>query len=631
MKTPAYRFLRGYTLDPGFSTMLDTYKVNETVYQIDWEAVEPGPSGAYLEVVDVDHFQQCYYDPIDLNQAWVMANQGLRPSEGNPQFHQQFVYTIGMLTIGNFEKALGRKVIWGPLNPGDTELPKLRIYPHAFQEANAYYYPRKKAILFGYFQAGDHYENYNFPGGTVFTCLSPDIIAHEMTHAILDSIHPLFLENTNVDVAAFHEGFADVVALLQRFATIDLIKHQLERSRGRLDRETVFGSLAKQLGTAIGPGNNALREAIGYKDENGIWVEREPNVSEFRKTSNAHKRGSYLVSAIFDAFVDLYHFKCRNLFRIAGISEDFRGDLSTEMVLQLAQIASEVAQNLLQICIQALDYVPPFDITFGDYLRALVTADIEMAPSDEYGYRISLIQAFRNWGIFPDRLNNLSTESLMWTPFDQGGVPTDKTLKNLQKKMRLIVVKLLAIKDRRSFFEQSKKYKESLEQIFLRKQKERDEYCKNEGGDAYEEWDGFIHSLGLTNDPFTFEYKGQKLNFGDVAPPIQVHSLRPVYRYSREGRKIEHLLVTLTQTIEIKEGAYKGLKFMGGSSVILDLEKDGAIEYLIYKNIKSRRRFLTQMAFQFGEVAQDQKAMVPLYDEDSDTDSLNFHHLHQSH
>ena len=114
MKTPAYRYLRGYTIDPGFSTVLDTYKVNETVYRINWKDVEPGPSGEYLEVIDVDPASNCFYLPIDLNDPIVMVNQGLTPSEGNPQFHQQFLFTIGMLTIENFEKSLGRKVIWRP-------------------------------------------------------------------------------------------------------------------------------------------------------------------------------------------------------------------------------------------------------------------------------------------------------------------------------------------------------------------------------------------------------------------------------------------------------------------------------------------------------------------------------------
>jgi hypothetical protein len=52
----------------------------------------------------------------------------------------------------------------------------------------------------------------------VFTCLSHDIIAHETTHALLDGVHPRFNEPVNEDVLAFHEAFADIVALFQHFS-----------------------------------------------------------------------------------------------------------------------------------------------------------------------------------------------------------------------------------------------------------------------------------------------------------------------------------------------------------------------------------------------------------------------------
>ena len=55
------------------------------------------------------------------------------------------------------------------------------------------------------------------------------------------------------------------------------------------------------------------------------------------------------------------------------------------------------------MCIRALDYCPPVDITFGEYLRALITADTDLVPNDKLGYRIAFIEAFRNRGIYPQR------------------------------------------------------------------------------------------------------------------------------------------------------------------------------------------------------------------------------------
>ncbi len=59
MNTPVYRSLRGYCLDPGFSTRLETATINEVVYRIPFEALEPGPIGEYIEVLDYDPASDC--------------------------------------------------------------------------------------------------------------------------------------------------------------------------------------------------------------------------------------------------------------------------------------------------------------------------------------------------------------------------------------------------------------------------------------------------------------------------------------------------------------------------------------------------------------------------------------------
>src|SRR6185437_2104457 len=141
----------------------------------------------------------------------LLAQDGLAPSEGNPQFHQQMVYAVAMRTIRNFEVALGRRALWAERRlvakdgrfqpaPDGGYVQRLRIYPHALREQNAYYSPDRKALLFGYF-ADDG------PSGgrrTVFTCLSHDVVAHETTHALLDGLHRRYQEATNPDVLAFH-------------------------------------------------------------------------------------------------------------------------------------------------------------------------------------------------------------------------------------------------------------------------------------------------------------------------------------------------------------------------------------------------------------------------------------------
>ena len=281
----------------------------------------------------------------------------------------------------------------------------MRIYPHALRDANAYYDPDKTALLFGYFDAAEQYYGRNYPGGLVFTCLSPDIVAHEMTHAILDSIHHRYIEDTNPDVAAFHEGFADIVALLQRFTFRALVEDRLYAAGGRMDQQAfVLGELATQFGEALRGNRGALRNMIGREDADGNWRPLVPSPADYANAVEAHDRGAVLVATIFDAFQRIYAFRTRDLLRIAtnGTGVLPEGSISRDLVGRLASEAAEIAEHLLHICIRALDYSPPNDITFGSYLRALITADVDIAPEDENGYRVALIEAFRARGIFPE-------------------------------------------------------------------------------------------------------------------------------------------------------------------------------------------------------------------------------------
>ncbi len=87
--------------------------VNQIVYKVPWEDnLGRGPVGEYVEVVDYDPPSNAFYEPVDLSDRWLIAQDGLPQSIGNPQFHQQMVYAVAMTTIHNFEKALGRTIQW---------------------------------------------------------------------------------------------------------------------------------------------------------------------------------------------------------------------------------------------------------------------------------------------------------------------------------------------------------------------------------------------------------------------------------------------------------------------------------------------------------------------------------------
>jgi hypothetical protein len=645
MTVPAYRYLRGYVIDQGFSTRLDTALINEVVYRIPFEHVEPGPVGEYLEVIDYDPASDCWYEPVDLAAEEISSQSGLAPSEGSPEFHQQFVYTVAMKTIHHFERALGRKIVWAPqirrpsgrnIERRDIRWPReyvhqLRIYPHALREANAYYDPRKSALLFGYFTAANQIQGANYPGGLIFTCLSPDIVAHETTHAILDSIHHRYIEDTNLDVPAFHEGFADIVALLERFTFGELVENQLFASSGRLDRYTVLGELATQFGEALAGNRGALRSMIGRWDANDEWVPLKPDPSDYTTKVEPHERGAVLVATVFDAFQRIYTFRTRDLLRIAtnGTGVLPEGSLSRDLVHRLAGEASEIAEHLLHVCIRALDYCPPTDITFGDYLRALISADLDIAPEDENGYRLALIEAFRARGIFPDRVNTISIESLRWGRPDFTQLQED-TFRHIAQQLNRSIIAMLEAPDRRALYDRSQDAQKTLHGLLAGKAA-----IHGEG-----EWERFLNKLGLTNRPVAelFDDDATDVRFmrdtrpdNRYRPGIEVHSIRPAFRAGREGRQIEQVLITLTQRVTAdigQPGSPRPMVFRGGCSLILSLGNLNSVEFVIQKNIKSYGRFQRQAAYLSGEDARGSESSS-LYDDDDRDWRIDFALLHQ--
>lgn len=637
MTTPTYRYLRGYALDPGFSNRLDTMVINEVIYKIPWEEdLLPGPVGEYLEVIDHDPASNTFYAPVNLNSVAVLSQIGLSPSEGNPQFHQQMVYAAAMKTISHFEIALGRKLMWRPKvtwvpakgrKPGyyDLEFVKaLRIYPHAFRDANAYYDQEKIALLFGYFRSEAGLQGNNFPGGVVFTCLSPDIVAHEITHAILDGMQRRFTENTHPDVPAFHEGFADVVALLQRFTFTELVEHQLNQCRGNLEEYNVLGELATQFGNATGQ-HGALRSAIGDWDaENGSWKRKAVNPDEYHTVFECHERGAILVATIFDAFNRIYHFKTKDLIRIAtgGSGVLPEGYVSVDLVKRLAREASDIAGHMLHVCIRAVDYCPPLDISFGDYLRALITADLDIAPEDENGYRIALVEAFRARGIFPDRVNTLSVESLRWYPPQLTKQEKDvfKYLGDwLSKELRDV----LTMSDREELFNRTLEIQSALHDLLVNNHDKRF---------TQDDWENLLNKLGMTSKPVTLVYNSEQVEI--ESPKIEVHQLRPAFRWGREGRQKLQVIISISQTIYLPkpppgkkvQSDEAEVKFRGGCTLIMNLD-DMSVDYVITKNIKSQRRLDQQVAYQQGGGLLGFNLSDALSESDN-VQRLNFKNLH---
>jgi hypothetical protein len=161
------------------------------------------------------------------------------------------------------------------------------------------------------------------------------------------------------------------------------------------------------MGHALGL-RGALRSALGEPpDPDALARLREP-----------HDRGAVLVAAVFDAYLAIYRARIEDLLRIAsgGTGVLRAGAIHPDLANRLAREASTVATHVLHMCIRALDYCPPVDLRFGDYLRALITADVDLVPYDERNYRVAFLEAFRRRGILPAGLRGLGEDAVRWRP-----------------------------------------------------------------------------------------------------------------------------------------------------------------------------------------------------------------------
>lgn len=565
---PTRRQLRIFAIDPLASARLDTSMLNIAKVEVPWEELQPGPVGEYLEVVDVDPTSGVAYPPIDLDQRHLLAQAGYAPSEGNPQFHQQAVYAVAMRTIRNFEIALGRRALWAeriPAKKAGTYPPmpdrgfvrRLRVYPHALRQANAFYSPDKKALLFGYYGAT---QGPSRGRQVVFTCLSHDIVAHETTHALLDGLHRRFREDTTPDALAFHEAFADIVAVFQHFTFPELLRHELSKLGGDLTQQSILSDLARQFGQSL-HNKRALRQAIppGRRQREDSEELREPELN-YRDVTEAHDRGAVLLAAMFEAFTSIYARRTQPLIRLAGASGSLvKGAIHPDLVDQLAMVAVDVAQRVLTTAIRALDYMPPVDPTFGDYLRAVVTADADQEPNHGVGYRVAFAEAFARRGIYPDDVPSVSPDGLLWQA-SVGPIQSSR----LDDFLRALDISSYNHTDRRKAFEGAKA-----------------------NAAALHDW------LSANLDHATAESIGLDFNLvhpKSGLPLFEVHSVRPALRTTEDGERRTDIVAVITQSKRIQLPTGGSIKIYGGCTLLLDRSHGPPpIRYAIIRTIDPKR------------------------------------------
>ncbi|GGK37855.1 hypothetical protein GCM10010124_33310 [Pilimelia terevasa] len=146
----------------------------------------------------------------------------------------------------NLAAALRRAAdYWGPLMPlGLAWRPEVGLALHATMDhgddLNAYY-DRTGLVFF----------HHAISGMVVYSAESPDVVCHEVGHAVLDSLQPGLWSVASAEGAAFHESFGDMSAILCALQLESVRAEVIAETLGDLSRTSTLSRIAEQLGWAI--------------------------------------------------------------------------------------------------------------------------------------------------------------------------------------------------------------------------------------------------------------------------------------------------------------------------------------------------------------------------------------------
>jgi hypothetical protein len=321
-----------------------------------------------------------------------------------------------------------------------------------------------------------------------------------------------------------------------------VLKHHIAKTRGDLAGQNLLGQLAQEFGSAIGS-YGSLRDAIGEVDEQTKqWKPTEPDPGDYESELEPHARGSILVAAVFEAFISLYKRTVADLLRIAsgGTGVLHEGELHPDLVNRLADEAARCSQRVLSMCIRALDYCPPVDLTFGEFLRGIITADLDLMGDDQPEYRLAFIEAFRRRGIYPSGIRALGIDSVAYPMAPSLGTAADQMFAKIGEFLREYRHEVQYLSDRKQLFEQSAAFSgghRGLHSRLADKFESLVEFQRVTGMAWIQGW----NSVGVSTSPQN----------PDV-PSFWIQNLRLVSRVGARGAQTNNIVFSIVQRAGVR-------------------------------------------------------------------------------
>ncbi|PWJ05358.1 hypothetical protein DKG34_21315 [Streptomyces sp. NWU49] len=232
---------------------------------------------------------------------------------------------------------------WGPLVPAGTQWHStvgraLTAHLNAGKDLNAFY--DRKGLWF--FRS-------TVTGVNVAACESPEVVAHETGHAILDALRPQLFDAASAEAAALHEAFGDISALLTSLHLEPLRIAVLAETQSDLELSSRVSRMAEQLGAAIRQGHPNAVDPDCLRNMSNSFFYRDPVHLPPSGPANTLSSEPHSFSRVFSgAFLKIVAgiFRQQDLQDQAGLARaaEIAGQLMVDAVVAAPVVSGYYAQ-----------------------------------------------------------------------------------------------------------------------------------------------------------------------------------------------------------------------------------------------------------------------------------------------
>ncbi|MFN2565438.1 MAG: hypothetical protein ABR499_10565 [Gemmatimonadaceae bacterium] len=238
--------------------------------------------------------------------------------------------------------------------------------------------------------AGLRFYQANVRNVVIFSGESPDVVLHELGHAVLDAVRPELFHAASIEAAAFHEAFGDMSSILVALQLPTVRQKVLQETNGRLNVSSRLSRVAEQLGWGIrqrapeAVDADCLRNAANrffYQPPESL----PPRTPAARLSSEAHSFARVFTGAFLDALA--------RMLTTVGAAND----------ANLLTVARDMGQLLVD-GVRTARITPAY---YSQVAAAMIQAD---RARNNGRYRMALADAFLRRGILaPAALASLAS------------------------------------------------------------------------------------------------------------------------------------------------------------------------------------------------------------------------------